>query len=282
MTFQRTIERAAELSGAGVHSGKAVRMRLLPSDSGSILFRRTDLGGLEMALSSDTVESRNSTTLVGDAFRVRTVEHLMAVLFAFGLGSLVVELDADELPIMDGSAQPFADAVAAAGTRILGRGIEPLVVRTPFSVEEGGASVVFEPPAGGDSGLVLSYTIAYEHPAIGEQSREIRLDPETFAREIAPARTFGFLRDVESLRRQGLALGASMDNTVVLDETAVVNGPLRFPDEFIRHKLVDLAGDLALIGRPLRGRVAARKAGHKLHLRAVRRLLGLEGVRPGE
>lgn len=281
MTDQRTLGRAVELCGVGVHSGKAVRVRLLPSDSGRIVFRRTDLGGLEMPLLAGTVESRNSTTLVGDAFRVQTVEHLTAVLFAFGLGSLAVELDADELPIMDGSARPFAEAVAAAGTRVLDRGIDPIVVRSPFSVEEGGASVGFEPLGGGDSGLVLSYTIVYEHPAIGEQSREIRLEPETFVREIAPARTFGFLRDVESLRRQGLARGASMDNTVVLDETAVVNGPLRFPDEFVRHKLVDLAGDLALIGRPLLGRVTARKAGHRLHLRAVRRLLALAEAGPG-
>ena len=281
MALRRTIERPVALSGVGVHSGKAVRLRLLPSDSGRIVFRRADLGGRELTLSAETVESGNSTTIVGDAFRVRTVEHLTAVLFAFGLGSLVVELDADELPIMDGSARPFAEAVAAAGTRVLGAEVEPLVIGRPFSVEEGDASVGFEPPSGDDPGLVLSYAIAYAHPAIGEQSREIRLEPETFAREIAPARTFGFLRDAESLRRQGLALGAAFENTVVLDEAGIVNGPLRFPDEFVRHKLIDLAGDLALIGRPLLGRVAARKAGHRLHLRAVRRLLGLDGNRPG-
>jgi UDP-3-O-[3-hydroxymyristoyl] N-acetylglucosamine deacetylase len=255
-------------------------MRLLPSASGRILFRRTDLGGLEMPLSVRTVESRNSTSLVGDAFRVQTVEHLMAALFAFGLGSLVVEIDADELPILDGSARPFAEAAAAAGARVLDRRIDPVVIPAPFSVEEGGASVGFEPPAGADPGLDLSYTIVYEHPAIGEQSREIRFGQETFVRELAPARTFGFLRDVEGLRRQGLALGASLDNTVVLDETGVVNGPLRFADEFVRHKLVDLAGDLALIGRPVFGRITARKAGHRLHLRAVRSLLDHLGLSP--
>jgi UDP-3-O-[3-hydroxymyristoyl] N-acetylglucosamine deacetylase len=166
--------------------------------------------------------------------------------------------------------------VAAAGTRPIGRAADPIVVEAPFSIEEGGASIGFAPPAEGDSGLVLRYTIVYDHPAIGEQSREIRFEPETYLREIAPARTFGFLGDVEALRARGLALGASMDNTVVLDGTAVVSGPLRFPDEFVRHKLLDLSGDLALAGRPLCGRVTARKAGHRLHLLAVRRLLGLD------
>jgi UDP-3-O-[3-hydroxymyristoyl] N-acetylglucosamine deacetylase len=278
MAFQRTIGRMTELTGVGVHSGKAVRLRLWPSDGGRIVFRRADLGGLETALSADKAEARNSTALVGGAFRVQTVEHLLASLFAFGVGSLVVELDADELPIMDGSALPFARAVAAAVPRDLEAGVDPIVIRTPFSIEDEGASIAFEPPGGGDPRLGLSYTIVYDHPAIGEQSREVRLDADTFLREIAPARTFGFLKDVDDLHRRGLALGASMDNTVVLDEAAVVSGPLRFPDEFVRHKLLDLAGDLALIGRPLRGRVAARRAGHRLHLRAVRHLLDHPGL----
>jgi len=282
MAFQRTIGREAALAGHGVHSGKAVKLRLLPSDTGRIVFRRTDLGGLEMPLSAAAAESRNNTSVVGTAFRIQTVEHLLAALWAFGVGSLVVELDSDELPIMDGSSLPFAEAVAAAGTRELGDQVDPIVIRTTFAVEEEGASIEFGPWGSGGSGLELSYTIVYAHPAIGEQSREINFDPETFLRQIAPARTFGFLKDVEGLRRQGLAQGASLANTVVLDDSGVLNGPLRFPDEFVRHKLLDLAGDLALIGRPLSGRVAARKAGHRLHLKAVRHLLDQAGFPTGK
>jgi UDP-3-O-[3-hydroxymyristoyl] N-acetylglucosamine deacetylase len=268
-----TIGRRIELSGVGVHSGRAVRLSLVPSGSGGVVFRRIDLGGAEMRLLLESIESRNSTTLVGAAFRVQTVEHLLAALFAFGVGSLVVELDAGEVPIMDGSAAPFAEALAAAGTRPLVETVEPFVIRAPLSVREGGAEVVFEPPDPGDPGLDLSYTIIYDHPAIGIQTRSVRLTSGTFAREIAPARTFGFLKDADALRRQGLALGSSLENTVVLDDDGVVSGPLRFSDEFVRHKLLDLAGDLALAGRPILGRVTARKAGHRLHLAAVKRLL---------
>lgn len=280
MPFQRTIGRDVALAGSGVHSGEDVNLRLLPSETGRIVFRRTDLGGLEMPLSAAAAESRNNTAVVGTAFRVQTVEHLLAVLWAFGVGSLVVELDSDELPIMDGSSLPFAEAIAAAGTRELDEQVDPIVIRTPFTIEEDGASIEFSPAGRGGSGLELSYTIVYAHPAIGEQSREVNFDAESFLRLIAPARTFGFLKDVEGLRLRGLARGASLANTVVLDDSGVVNGPLRFPDEFVRHKLLDLAGDLALIGRPLSGRVMARKAGHRLHLQAVRRLLDHAGLDP--
>jgi UDP-3-O-[3-hydroxymyristoyl] N-acetylglucosamine deacetylase len=280
MERMRTIGRPAALEGVGVHSGAAVRLRLLPSEEGRIVFRRTDLGGLEAPLSADKVESPNSTALVGRTFRVQTIEHLLGALYAFGVGSLTVELDADEIPILDGSARPFAEALAAAGIRGLERPAVPIVVGASFAVEDEEASVEFLPPEDGSDGLTLSYTIVYGHPAIGTQSRTLPLDPETFRREIAPARTFGFLKDVDELRRRGLARGASMDNTVVLDERGIVNGPLRFPDEFVRHKLLDLAGDLALLGRPLRGRVVASRAGHRLHHRAVRALLDRLGFSP--
>ncbi len=280
MAAQKTIGREMAFAGKGVHSGKDVNLRLLPSESGRIVFRRTDLGGVEMPLSAAAADSRNNTALFGSAFRVQTIEHLLAALWASGVGSLVVALDADELPILDGSALPFAEALAVAGWRELGISADPIVIRAPFSIEEEGASVRFEPAETGDPGLELSYTIVYAHPAIGEQSRAVRLDPETFLVQVAPARTFGFLKDVEGLHRQGLALGASLANTVVLDDSGVLNGPLRFPDEFVRHKLLDLAGDLALLGRPLAGRVTARKAGHRLHLKAVRGLLGRLGLDP--
>jgi UDP-3-O-[3-hydroxymyristoyl] N-acetylglucosamine deacetylase len=267
-----TVSGPLSFEGVGVHSGKLVHLRLLPSPSGRIVFRRTDLGGLEMPLELDRVESRNSTTLVGDRFSVRTVEHLLAALWARGIDSLVIELDAEEVPIMDGSAAPFVRALQASGFNELPFSRAAHRVVHPFSLEDRGASIAFA-PLGEDGSLEIAYMIEYDHPAIGVMAKSGPLTWEIFAREIAPARTFGFLKDFEGLKAQGLALGASFENTVVLDENGVVSGPLRFPDEFVRHKLLDLVGDLALLGRPLSGRVAAVKAGHRLHLQAVRYFL---------
>ena len=272
MAVQKMLSRGFELSGVGVHSGKPVRLAVLPKSEGGLVFRRTDLGGLEIALGAGRFEAQNSTVIVADAFRIATVEHLLAALFAFGVGHAVIALDADEIPILDGSALPFVRAIEGAGTRALAAPAAGFRIVRPFAVEDGGASLVVEPPPAGDA-LELTYGIEYAHPAIGTQVRSLTLDPEAFARDVAPARTFGFLRDVEALRARGLALGASFENTVVLDADRVVSGPLRFPDEFVRHKLLDLAGDLALLGRPLAGRFTASKAGHRLHLEVVKFLL---------
>jgi len=272
MIHSKTLRLPVGMEGIGVHSGKPVRLRLLPSASGGIVFRRTDLGGAEMTLGPGRVESRNGTTLCGADFKIQTVEHLLAALWVFGIDTLVIELDAGEVPIMDGSAAPFARAMEAAGAVDLPVPRVALRIVRGFSLEDRGAMIAFAPPAPG-GGLEIDYTIEYAHPAIGVRSLALPLRWEVFSREIAPARTFGFLKDVEGLRAQGLALGASFENTVVLDDVGIVGSPLRFPDEFIRHKHLDLAGDLALLGRPLRGRVTARKAGHRLHLAAVQHLL---------
>jgi UDP-3-O-[3-hydroxymyristoyl] N-acetylglucosamine deacetylase len=272
MTSQRTIRDEVRIEGVGVHSGKPVRLALIPSDRGAIVFRRADLEGLATVMDPDEVEALNSTTIIGRHFKVRTVEHLLASLFAFGVNSVIVELDADEIPILDGSALPFVRALKRAGIKPLAGNIRALKIRTPFAVEDNGATLIAEPPSAGGE-LWLAYSIEFLHPAIGRQSRGLSLTSATFAREIAPARTFGFIKDVETLRGRGLALGASFENTVVLDSERVMNGPLRFPDEFVRHKLLDLAGDLALLGRPILGRFTAHKAGHRLHLQLVRFLL---------
>jgi UDP-3-O-[3-hydroxymyristoyl] N-acetylglucosamine deacetylase len=277
MTHKKTILKKIRLSGSGVHSGKPVRLALLPSEAGEIIFRRTDLGNLELRIALGRVQSFNSTTLVGDKFKVRTVEHLLASLFAFGINSLDVEIDADEIPIMDGSALPFVLALEKAGTRRLAQKIPSLKILKPFAVQDKGASVIVEPSETG-AGLRLSYAIDFANPAIGRRRFERPFTLSAFARDIAPARTFGFVRDVETLRRQGVALGASFENTVVLDDAGVMNGPLRFPDEFVRHKLLDLAGDLALLGRPIIGRFTACKAGHRLHLQVVRFILEHPGL----
>ena len=270
---RKTILGEIRFEGVGVHSGRPVRMVLRPADGGSIVFRRADLGGLETAVDAGRIEALNSTAIVGRDFKVRTVEHVLASFFAFAITDAVVELDADEIPILDGSALPLVRALEKAGTRPAAGAVRILRVRKPFAVEENGASVAVEPAPAGE-GLWLTYTIDYSHPAIGRQTLGLALTPETFAAEIAPARTFGFAEDVEMLHNRGLALGSSFENTVVLDAGGIRNGPLRFPDEFVRHKLLDLAGDLALLGRPVAGRITACKAGHRLHLQVVRFLKG--------
>jgi UDP-3-O-[3-hydroxymyristoyl] N-acetylglucosamine deacetylase len=272
MAAKRTIQKEISLSGVGIHSGKTVRLVLKPAESGNITFLRVDLGRLETRLNPRDLEARNNTTLLGEKFRVRTVEHLMAALFAFGINSLTVELDADEIPIMDGSALPFAQAIDKAGTRRLPLPVRPLKIRKSLVLEENGASVSAFPSSSG-LGIELSYSIEYSHPAIGRQSLSLRLSPQGFVREIAPARTFGFLSDAEMLRARGLALGGSFENAVILDGEKILNGPLRFPDEFVRHKLLDLVGDLSLLSRPLIGRFEAHKAGHRLHVKLVQFLL---------
>ncbi|MBM3293565.1 MAG: UDP-3-O-[3-hydroxymyristoyl] N-acetylglucosamine deacetylase [Candidatus Aminicenantes bacterium] len=274
MSASRTLRKAVDIEGFGVHSGKPVRLRMRPSGEGKIVFRRTDLGGAELIPAPELAETPSSTVLQGGHFRIGTVEHLLASLWAAGVGSCLIELDAEEVPVLDGSALPFVRALETAGTEELAMPRTARRIAEGFTVSDGDAWVKFEPSAGdGPESLTLSYTIVYDHPKIGRQSREVDLTWPEFAREIAPARTFGFLKDVERLRRLGLALGSSYGNTVVLSEADVVNPPLRFPDEFVRHKLLDLAGDLALLGRPLIGRVSAHKAGHRLHLEALRRLI---------
>ena len=255
MGFSKTIAGPVAFEGVGVHSGTPVHLRLLPAERPGIIFRRTDLENAEMPLTAERVESHNSTTLTGDRFSVRTVEHLLAALWVPGIDALTVELDADEIPILDGSAGPFAQAVQSAGITVLPFRQPTLRLVKPFRVDDGaGASVVFS-PAGPGEDLDLSYTIVYDHPAIRTQSLRRPLRWDIFVREIAPARTFGFLKDVPELHRQGLALGGSFANALVLDDEKVVNGPLRFPDEFVRHKILDIIGDLYLLGYPVRGKV---------------------------
>ncbi|MHB8094288.1 MAG: UDP-3-O-acyl-N-acetylglucosamine deacetylase [Candidatus Aminicenantales bacterium] len=267
--MKRTIGGDLHFRGVGVHSGRVVNLALKPSDGGGIVFRRTDRDGVEIALDPGTSGMRNRTCLGSGDGRIETVEHLLAALSGFGVDSLGIELDGIEIPILDGSALPFADALAGAGTREVAGEKRILRVLKPFTVEEGGASIEVLP----DPGFRISYLIEFDHPAVGRQEIDIDVTRESFAAGIAPARTFGFLKDVPELHRRGLGLGGSFQNTLLLDGEKVVNGPLRFPDEFVRHKVLDLVGDLYLVGCPVKGYFKARRAGHALHLKAVRFLL---------
>jgi UDP-3-O-[3-hydroxymyristoyl] N-acetylglucosamine deacetylase len=269
MIEKSTIQREIHLSGVGIHSGKNVDLLLKPSSSGEITFRRTDLGNLELALDPKKIETKSSTYLVSEECKIQTLEHLLAVLYMSGIDSLIIEINGDEIPIMDGSASPFVQAILNAGIMALSEGKKSIKIIKPFSLDEKDAAFSFSP----DSDFKITYSIEYDHPAIRRQELSLSLNLENFINEIAPARTFGFLKDVPALRAQGLAAGGSLDNVVVLDEKSVINGPLRYPDEFVRHKILDLIGDLSLMGSPLIGHFKAQRAGHSLHLKAIHFLL---------
>ena len=269
MITKSTIQKEIHLSGVGIHSGKNVDLLLRPSSSGGIIFRRTDLDNLELTLDPKKIETKSSTYLVSEECKIQTLEHLLAVLYMFGIDSLIIEINGDEIPIMDGSASPFAQAILNAGVMSLPDGKKSIKIIKPSSLGENDAVFSFSQ----DSDFKITYSIEYDHPAIQKQELSLSLNLENFIKEIAPARTFGFLKDVPALRAQGLAIGGSLDNAVVLDDKTVISGPLRYPDEFVRHKILDLIGDLSLMGSPLIGHFKAQRAGHGLHLKAIRFLL---------
>ncbi|MGB7297582.1 MAG: UDP-3-O-acyl-N-acetylglucosamine deacetylase [Candidatus Aminicenantales bacterium] len=269
MFNKQTIGREVSFSGVGIHSGEQVRMTLKPSHSGKILFRRLDLGGLEIEPDPRRIDALNCSCLVFESGRVQTLEHLMAVLYVLGLDSLDIEIQGSEIPILDGSAAPLARAILEAGVVPVEQKRQVVRVLKPHTLEEDGARLSFSPAAD----FKISCAIDFSHPLIGRQEMSFDLTREVFLREIAPARTFGFLKDVAELKKRGLALGGTLENAVVLDESGTISGPLRFRDEFVRHKVLDLIGDLALCGHPLLGCFQAERAGHHLHLRAVLFLL---------
>jgi UDP-3-O-[3-hydroxymyristoyl] N-acetylglucosamine deacetylase len=269
MAQKATIKKEISFSGVGVHSGENVVCRLKPSNAGEILFSIKEDKSFEIRIDPSRVESSLSSVLTDGPRKVHTVEHLLSVLYVFGVDSIAIELEGSEIPILDGSALPIAKALMECGIQMLPNKKVYLKVIKPFVVGEGDASITAEP----DEEFKISYTIEFDHPAIQRQTFNLAVNSESFVKEIAPARTFGFLKDVEGLWAQGLALGGSFENAIVLDEEGVINGPLRFENEFVRHKIIDLIGDLSLVGYPLIGHFDAHKAGHSLHLKVVRFLI---------
>jgi UDP-3-O-[3-hydroxymyristoyl] N-acetylglucosamine deacetylase len=270
MTAQKTtINKEIFFSGVGVHSGKNVECLLKPSYSGEILFSVKNEESFELHIDPIRVESRSSSVLTDGIQKIHTIEHLLSALYVFGVDSIDIKLNGSEVPILDGSALPIASALEETGIHTLDLKKAHLKITKPFVVREKDSSISVEP----DEEFKVSYTIEFDHPAIQTQSLALVVNIESYLRDIAPARTFGFLKDVEKLWAQGLALGGSFENAIVLDEKGVINGPLRFDDEFVRHKIIDLIGDLSLVGYPLIGNFKARKAGHSLHLKTVRFLI---------
>ena len=263
MHFQQTLRRSVTCAGIGLHSGHKVSLSLKagPPDSG-IRFRRADLGGREIpAMVENVAGIRYATGLEVDSASVETVEHLLAALISMGVDNVIIELNQREVPIMDGSAAPFVYLVQEAGIRRQAKMRRFLKVTRPISLSMGDKQIALYP----SDHFKITYSISFDHPLLANQSREIQLTEKSFVDQIAPARTFGFLKEVERLRRQGLALGGSLDNAIVLSESGVLNRSLRFEDEFVRHKILDAIGDLALIGHPLIGHLVVNRGGHALH-----------------
>lgn len=269
MRQKGTIKKEVLFSGIGVHSGKQVELWLKPSSSGEIIFRRIDLDNSEFHLDPKKIEAKNCSMLVAKKGRIQTLEHFMAVLFMLGVDSLIIELNGEEIPIVDGSAFPFVEAILKAGIKPLQEKKKSIKILKPFIIQEEDALISVVP----DSDFRITYLIEYDHPAIESQELSLSINKENFIKQIAPARTFGFLKDVPALRAQGLALGGSLENAIVLDEKSIINGPLRFPDEFVRHKILDFIGDLFLLNSSIIGHFKAHRAGHGLHLKAVHFIL---------
>jgi UDP-3-O-[3-hydroxymyristoyl] N-acetylglucosamine deacetylase len=273
MNTQRTLRRAVSCSGIGLHSGNKVTLSLKPApvDYG-IRFQRSDLGGLEIPATVTHLGAiQLATGLTREAVSVETVEHLLAALTALGIDNVIVELNTPEVPIMDGSAAPFVYLILnEAGVKRQPAAKKFLKVLRPISLSQGDKRIALYP----SDHFKVTYSISFDHPLIRHQSRTMKITDETFVEEIAPARTFGFLKEVEMLRQRGLALGGSLDNAIVLGETGVLNqNALRFEDEFVRHKILDVIGDLSLVGYPVLGHLVAHRGGHALHTAFAARIL---------
>ncbi len=268
--FQRqTLASTVAIEGVGLHSGRPIRLTLRPAKAGSgVVFVRSDLGGAEVPATLENAgPSFYATVIERDGVSITTIEHLMAALYALQVDDVRAELDGPEVPILDGSSQPFVDAIGRAGREELPVRRDYLNLIRPLELEVDDKKIAAYPARE----YRVTYAIDFDHPVLGYQELSVSLWREgTFAKKLAPARTFTFERDVAALRKKGLALGGSLDNAVVLGDRGILNEELRFPDEFVRHKILDLTGDLSLLGWPLRAHVVAYRAGHDLHSRLAR------------
>ncbi|MGB8733879.1 MAG: UDP-3-O-acyl-N-acetylglucosamine deacetylase [Candidatus Sulfotelmatobacter sp.] len=271
MIQEQTIRSSVECSGIGLHSGAPVSMHILPAPPGTgIVFRRVDLDGFEIEANSRNVARVSyATSLMKKGVLISTTEHLLSAFIGLGIDNAIVELDNLELPILDGSAQPFVDLIQKAGIRKQRRPRRYMKILREVEMREGNKFISVYPA---DS-YSVSYSINFPHPLIGKETFQVELSNGSYLRNIAAARTFGSREDEKAMRNMGLIRGASSDNCIVLTRDGVENGPLRFADEFVRHKVLDLVGDLALLGKPILGRIVADRAGHAMHTALVSRIL---------
>lgn len=271
MVHRQTLASECRLEGTGLHTGKPVRMRMIPAEAGcGIVFTRTDRGGTRISARLENAgPSFYATVLQKDGVTVSTIEHLMAALYSLQVDDLLVELDGPEVPILDGSSGPFVEAIVEAGLVALDAEREYMTIVRPVALTHEDKRISIHPC----TEYRVTYAIDFDHPHLSYQDLTASLwRADDFRRKLAPARTFTFERDVEALRARGLARGGSLDNAVVVGDHGLLNPELRFDDEFVRHKMLDLTGDLSLIGYPIRGHVVAYRAGHDLHARLARRI----------
>jgi UDP-3-O-[3-hydroxymyristoyl] N-acetylglucosamine deacetylase len=269
---QRTLAKPARISGMGLHTAVEVHVQLLPAppDSGYI-FRRTDLGGFEIPATVECIaRSSYATTLMRTGVVLATVEHLLAALRGAGIDNAFIEVDNLELPIMDGSAETFTNVIEQAGFVEQPANRQSLRIKERVTIEYGNRRISVQPAEAYEIDCLIDFT----HPLIRVQHMYFELSDGAFGREISAARTFGFTDEIEALRRANLIRGGSLDNAIVLTPDGMLNETgLRFPNEFVRHKILDIVGDLALLGMPILGRVTAERSGHILHAELMSKLL---------
>ncbi|HIC86519.1 MAG TPA: UDP-3-O-acyl-N-acetylglucosamine deacetylase, partial [Desulfobacterales bacterium] len=257
----------------GLHTGERVgiKVRPAPPDTG-ICFVRTDLPGSPMIKASfeNVVDTTLATTIGRNGCRVATIEHLMAAFFGLGVDNAVVEIDGPEVPIMDGSAAPFVFLLRSAGIKPQNKAKKFFVIKRPFHIEDGDRSVSISP----SKELRIIYTINFNHPLLRDQTFDTTFSSKEFTKEISRARTFGFLKDVQALKKAGLAKGGSLDNAIVVDDFKILNEDgLRYEDEFVRHKILDFIGDLSILGAPVIGHFEVKRSGHFLNQEMLRKLM---------
>jgi UDP-3-O-[3-hydroxymyristoyl] N-acetylglucosamine deacetylase len=268
---EQTLRSAVACSGIGLHSGAPVFLQILPAPPGTgIVFRRTDLDGFQIEANGHNVARVSyATSLMKKGVLISTTEHLLSAFTGLGVDNAIVELDNLELPILDGSALPFVELIQKAGIRKQRRPRRYMKILREVEMREGNKFISVYPA----NSYSVSYSINFPHPLIGKETFQVELSNGSYLRNIAAARTFGSREDEKAMRNMGLIRGASSDNCIVLTRDGVENGPLRFPDEFVRHKVLDLVGDLALLGKPILGKIVADRAGHAMHTALVSRIL---------
>jgi len=274
MRLQRTLKQEAVFEGIGLHTGRYAKVRLKPAqrDTG-IIFTRADKDIAIKASVSSVADTAFSTTLAYDGVKIRTVEHILAALSGLGIDNLIVEVNGPEIPILDGSSTELISLILDSGIAKQGKKMPFLRITNPVVFTDGHTEIAVFPY----DGRKITYRIHFNHHLLGEQKLSLEITEESFVKEIAPARTFGFLKDVEYLKANGFAKGGSLDNAIILGSDGVLNSSgLRFKDEFVRHKILDMIGDLSLIGFPIYGHIIANKSGHTTNLKFLKKIISYQ------
>jgi len=276
MRAQRTIKKEVSFEGIGLHTGRHATVTLKPaSRDAGITFIRLDKPAVIKAHVGSVIDTAFATTIGHNGVKIKTVEHMLAAIAGLGIDNLTIEVNGPEMPILDGSSTMLISIILNAGIAKQGKKRPYLRINRPFVFEDGHAKIAVFPY----SGSRITYSIFFHHHGIGEQRMSIDITEENFVREIAPARTFGFLKDIEYLRSNGLAKGGSLDNAIILGEEGILNASgLRFKDEFVRHKVLDTIGDFSLIGFPIYGHIIASKSGHSSNVKFLKKLMAVPEI----